>query len=63
MIKKFYIFALLFLVGTALASISFGSFDALKMIVVSVGAAGLVYGFALWAVLASPKRGLPGRSG
>ena len=60
MIKKFYIFAFLFLVGTALASISFGTFDALTIIVVSLVTVGLVYGFALWAVLVNPEGDLPG---
>ena len=59
MIKKFYIFALLFLLGTVLASISSGTFDALTIIAVSVGAVGLVYGFALWAVLVNPEGDLP----
>ena len=60
MIKKFYIFALLFLVGTTLASIAFGTFDALTIIAVSLVTVGLVYGFALWAVLVNPEGDLPG---
>jgi len=60
MIKKFYIFAWLFLLGTVVASISLGTFNALTMIVVSLGVVALVYGFALWAVLINPGRALPG---
>ena len=50
MFKKFYVFAWFLLIGSALASIFNGTFDALAMIAVSLGVAGLVYAFALWAV-------------
>ncbi len=50
MIKKFYIFAWFLLIGSAMASIFNGAFDAFAMITVSVGVVGLVYAFGLWAV-------------
>ncbi len=59
MIKKFYIFGWVFLIWTVLASIFLGAFDALTMVSVSLGAVGLVYGFALWAVLANPESAHP----
>ena len=63
MIKKFYIFGWLVLLWTAVASISLGTFDALTMVGVSLGAVGLVYGFALWAVLVNPAQGHPSTGG
>ena len=59
MIKKFYIFGWLVLLWTAVASVSRGTFDALTMVGVSLGAVVLVYGFALWAVLVNPVQGHP----
>ena len=59
MIKKFYIFGWLVLLWTAVASISLGTFDTLTMLGASLGAVGLVYGFALWAVLVNPEQGHP----
>ena len=50
MFKKFYVFAWFLLIGSAFAAIFSGTFDALTMIAVSLGVAGLVYAFALWAV-------------
>lgn len=50
MFKKFYVFAWFLLIGSALASNFSGTFDASAMIAVSLGAVGLVYVFALWAV-------------
>ena len=50
MIKKFYIFAWFLLIGSALASIFSGAFNAAVIVGVSVGFVGLVYAFALWAV-------------
>ena len=50
MFKRFYVFAWFLLIGSALASIFNGTFDALTMTAVSLGVAGLVYAFALWAV-------------
>lgn len=50
MIKKFYVFAWFSLIGSALASIFAGTFNAVPMVAVSLGVVGLVYAFALWAV-------------
>ena len=50
MFKKFYVFAWFLLIGSALASIFAGTFNALVMVAVSLGVLGLVYAFALWAV-------------
>ena len=50
MTKKFYIFAWMLLIGTALMSILNGAFNAVAMLSVSIGAVVLVYLFALWAV-------------
>lgn len=51
MIKKFYVLVWFLLIGSVLASILIGTFDALAMLAVSIGVVGLVYAFALWAVL------------
>ena len=51
MFKNFYIVAWLILIGTIVSSVIEGSFGVAKAIAVSVGAVGLVYGFALWAVM------------
>lgn len=50
MLKNFYIVAWLILIGTIVSSVIEGNFGPAKAIAVSVGAVGLVYGFALWAV-------------
>lgn len=54
MIKKFYVLAWFLLIGSALASIVTGTFDALAMIAVSIGTLGLVYALALWAAFTNP---------
>lgn len=51
MFKKVYVFAWFLLIGSTLTSILSGAFDVLAFIAVSVGVAGLVYAFGLWAVL------------
>lgn len=59
MIKRFYVLAWFLLVGSALASIFAGTFDALAMVVVGLGAVGLVYALALRAVLINPQSAQP----
>lgn len=54
MIKKFYILAWFLLIGSALASIFTGTFDALGLVAVSIGVVALVYALALWAAFSSP---------
>lgn len=61
MIKKFYVFAWFLLIGSAIGSILSGTFDAMGMVAVSLGAVGLVYAFAMWAVLTNPSRAQPTR--
>lgn len=51
MIKKFYIFAWLFLAGSVGLSVLNGQLDGLQMVAFSVIGVALVYAFALWAVL------------
>ena len=53
MVKKFYLFAWALLIGTGLYSAANGTFGASEAIILSVGTGGLVYGFALWAVIAN----------
>ena len=54
MIRTFYVLAWFLLIGWSLASILIGTFDALSVIAASIVAVGLVYAFALWAVLNNP---------
>jgi hypothetical protein len=51
MIKKFYIFAWLFLAGSIGLSILKGQMGGLQMLAFSVILLALVYAFALWAVM------------
>jgi hypothetical protein len=55
MIKKFYVMAWILLIGSALVSAFSGTFDAFAMVSVSIAAAALVYGLALWSVFRDPQ--------
>lgn len=55
MIKKFYIFAWLLLAASILFSVVNGPLNGLQMVVFSLIGVGLVYAFALWAVLSNPE--------
>ena len=55
MIKKFYLLVWFLLIGSALASIVTGTFDALAMVALSIGTLGLVYALALWAAFTNPQ--------
>ena len=55
MIKKFYVLAWFLLIGSALASIVTGTFDAMAMVAVSIGTLGLFYALALWAAFTNPQ--------
>ena len=49
--KKFYVLAWFLLLASVLAAVFTGTFDPLAMVVFSLVAVGLVYGFALWSVI------------
>ena len=55
MIKKFYVSAWFLLAAAALISVFTGAFNALAIVVFSLVAVGLVYGFALWSVMANTR--------
>ena len=51
--RKFYVFAWLMLAGSVIVSLLNGPINGLQMVAFSVIGLGLVYAFALWAVLAN----------
>jgi hypothetical protein len=55
MVKKFYVLVWLLLIGSAFATVLRGNFDAISIIAISVGALGLLYAFAMWAVFRNPE--------
>jgi hypothetical protein len=61
MIKKFYVSAWFLLAAAVLISVFTGAFNPLAMVVFSLVAVGLVYGFAMWSVIVNtrdaPSRG------
>ncbi len=54
MIKKFYVFAWLLLIGSAAGSVLNGSISELGMVAYGLIGLALVYALAVWAVLAAP---------
>lgn len=53
--KKFYVLAWFLLAASVLASVFTGTFNPLAMVVFSLVAVGLVYGFALWSVIVNTR--------
>lgn len=51
MVKRVYLYAWVLLIAAAVTSILSGTFEAPQLLAVSVGVVGLVYAFALWAVM------------
>jgi hypothetical protein len=56
MFKTFYFSAWILLIGLTIGGVLAGTFDAMGIIAVSLGVIGLVYLFALWAVMKEPAR-------
>jgi hypothetical protein len=56
MFKTFYFSAWILLIGLTIGAVLAGTFDAMGIIAVSLGVIGLVYLFALWAVMKEPAR-------
>jgi hypothetical protein len=50
MVKKFYVLVWLLLIGSAFVTVLSGELDSMSMFAMSVGALGLLYALALWAV-------------
>ena len=55
MIKKFYVLAWFLLAASALISVFTGTVNPLAIVVFSLVAVGLVYGFALWSVIVKTR--------
>jgi len=55
MIKKFYVLAWFLLAASVLVSVFTGTFNPLGVVVLSLVAVGLVYGFALWSVIVNTR--------
>ena len=53
--KKIYVLAWFLLAASVLVSVFTGTFDPLAMVVFSLVAVGLVYGFALWSVIVNTR--------
>jgi hypothetical protein len=55
MMKKFYVTAWFLLAASVLVSAFTGTFNPLAVVVFSLVAVGLVYGFALWSVIVNRR--------
>jgi len=55
MLKNFYGLAWFLLAASVLISVFTGTFNPLGMIIFSLVAVGLIYGFALWAVIVNAR--------
>jgi hypothetical protein len=55
MMKKFYVTAWFLLAAAVLVSAFTGTFNSLAVVVFSLVAVGLVYGFALWSVIVNTR--------
>lgn len=51
MVKRIYLYAWVLLIAATVTSLLNGTFDTPKMVAGSLGVVGLVYAFALWAVM------------
>ena len=55
MMKKFYVLAWFLLAASVLVSVFTGTFNPLGVVIFSLVAVGLVYGFALWSVIVNTR--------